>query len=68
MDKEQIELRIKNIQDEMQQVRAHYAKLEGHLVEAQYWLTFKPQKVCELHVGEYDGKINNETEECIASE
>lgn len=68
MNKEQIEERIKNIETEMQQVKAHYAKLEGHLLEAHYWLAYKAPEKSELHIGEYDGEANNKTEECATIE
>jgi hypothetical protein len=39
MNKEQLQERIGKINEEMIQVKATYAKLEGHLGEAQHWLT-----------------------------
>lgn len=38
MNKQQIEERISAITNEMAMLKANYAKLEGHLNEAQHWL------------------------------
>lgn len=38
MNKEIILERIKQIEQEMQSVKAQYARLEGHLEESKYWL------------------------------
>jgi uncharacterized protein YpuA (DUF1002 family) len=37
--KDEIQQRIETINNEMAQVRSSYAKLEGHLAEAQHWLS-----------------------------
>lgn len=39
MNKQDLENRIESITAELAQFRAHYAKLEGHLGEAQHWLS-----------------------------
>ncbi len=38
MDKDKIEERVKLITSELEQTKENYAKLEGHLAEAQHWL------------------------------
>ncbi len=38
MNKEELQQRIKNINDEMSAMRQNYAKLEGHLAENLHWL------------------------------
>jgi len=71
LNKEQMEERIAAIIREMDTMRLMHAKLEGHLNEAQIMLKEFEKKEdinTELHVGEYDGEANNETEECTASE
>lgn len=39
MTKEELQTRIAQINNEMIQTKANYAKLEGHLGESQHWLT-----------------------------
>ncbi len=39
MNKEQLQERITVISNEMAQIKAQYAKLEGHLQEATHWLS-----------------------------
>jgi len=47
MDKEAIVERVAKIHAEMETCKATYAKLEGHLGEAQYWMK-------ELHAKEQE--------------
>ncbi len=39
MNKQEIQDRIIAINNEMTQLKANYAKLEGHLGEAQHWMS-----------------------------
>lgn len=39
MTREEIEQRIATINNEMTLIKSNYAKLEGHLAEAQHWLS-----------------------------
>lgn len=54
MNKEQIQDRINQINKEMIQTKANYAKLEGHLGEAQHWLIQAVKKE------ESNGEVNIE--------
>ena len=63
MNLEEIELRIKQISNEMTQTTALYAKLEGHLGEAQHWLsqlTCKDKPKEETN-GQTDGENESKT-------
>lgn len=53
MNKQELEARIMQIDNEMTQLKANYAKAEGHLAECQHWMM-------EL--------IKKETEEMVAQE
>ncbi len=44
MTKDELQTRIAQINNEMIQTKANYAKLEGHLGEAQHWLTVAVDK------------------------
>ncbi len=62
MDKQQLQERIKNINDEMASMRQNYAKLEGHLAESLHWLKGIEQKELE------DGKVEHQESEQVAQE
>lgn len=52
MTKDELQLRIAQINNEMIQTKANYAKLEGHLGEAQHWLTELINKEVEAAINE----------------
>ncbi len=61
MDKEFFEKRAQEIKNEMEVLKAYYAKLEGHLAECMNCL----QKIIEVannepNQGEINGEVNNE--------
>ncbi len=62
---DELQQRVITISNEMTLVKAHYAKLEGHLEEAQYWLTENTKIACEspnASEEKLDGEANNEGE------
>jgi len=63
--KDELQSRIAAINNEMIQTKANYAKLEGHLGEAQHWLT---EVIDKENKESADGQTNEQAEECAASE
>lgn len=71
MDKQQLQERIAAITNEMVQTKANYAKLEGHLGEAQHWLNDLIMKDAHQDLnaqGEQNGEANQQGESEVASE
>jgi hypothetical protein len=72
LNKLEIQSRIEAINMEMTQTKANYAKLEGHLGEAQHWLVEAIKKETEAQVEKdkesLNVEANPETEEQPASE
>lgn len=60
MNKVEIQARIEAINNEMIQTKANYAKLEGHLGEAQHWLVEAIKKETEEQVEQDKELLNGE--------
>lgn len=61
MDKQQLSDRIQAIQAEMEQTKANYAKLEGHLNECVHWL--QTMVAFEQQVDQANAKIDEAKEQ-----
>lgn len=66
MNKEELQQRIMQIDAEMTQLKANYAKLEGHMSEAQHWMSLLVQGeqiLAPLAEEACNGEANNESAE-----
>jgi len=60
----QLQERIANIKTEMEQTKANYAKLEGHLGESVHWLNEMIKKIKESEDKEAEDSDNDEEKDC----
>jgi hypothetical protein len=68
MNKEFLEKRLIEIRNEMEVLKAHYAKLEGHLAECGHWMQkcMENENNNESMEGESNGEVDNQSQELPA--